>query len=118
MNEKVKQLWVEALPKYTQTKGRLKSGNCFCVLGVLCDLYIEHHPDSHWAGENGDMFSNPSKNNFNTGTLPFCVMEWAGIEDWLGPILNISGNETRVSYHNDIFIVTFEELAKAIETQC
>lgn len=41
MNQTVKKKWVEALRsnRYNQTRGTLRSPqNCFCVLGVLCDV--------------------------------------------------------------------------------
>lgn len=40
MNEKIKQQWIAALRsgKYEQGQSKLKSGNKFCCLGVLCDI--------------------------------------------------------------------------------
>lgn len=37
----IKENWVKALRsgKYRQGKGRLRKGNLFCCLGVLCDLH-------------------------------------------------------------------------------
>ena len=39
MNPEIKKRWLEALPKYQKGKMYLKSGDRFCALGVLCDLY-------------------------------------------------------------------------------
>jgi hypothetical protein len=48
MNEEFKRKWVEALRsgKYAQGTGRLRDGDSFCCLGVLCDL----SDSSKWDG--------------------------------------------------------------------
>lgn len=61
MNQTVKKKWVEALrsDRYDQTRGYLKYGSCFCVLGVLCDIvdpngWKPYNRDSQsWRGEAG-----------------------------------------------------------------
>ena len=52
MNKQVKRLWLDALKsrKYPQGKGRLKRGDSFCCLGVLCELSILHHNTSSTLG--------------------------------------------------------------------
>lgn len=46
MNPEIKAKWVEALRsgRYEQTSGRLKDGDAFCCIGVLCDVY----PEGFW----------------------------------------------------------------------
>jgi hypothetical protein len=41
MDATLKAKWLEALRsgKYAQTSGQLRLGNCFCCLGVLCDIF-------------------------------------------------------------------------------
>ena len=60
------QLWLEALekPLFWSVRGRLRghvkdsqiTGCGFCILGVLCELFIQHAPEAkkikaHWDGE-------------------------------------------------------------------
>ncbi len=54
MNKRYKKIWVDSLRsgKYKQGKGRLKAGNTYCCLGVLCDaLGIEADEQDKFAGE-------------------------------------------------------------------
>jgi len=41
MNAEIKQQWIEELPQYPRTKGKLRDKNGFCPLGVLCDLHAK-----------------------------------------------------------------------------
>ena len=45
MNPEIKQKWVNALHsgKYEQGNGKLYSGQGYCCLGVLCDLYSKEN---------------------------------------------------------------------------
>ena len=49
MKAEIKRRWVAALRggKYRQTRTKLREGDTYCVLGVLCDL---HDPDG-WVPE-------------------------------------------------------------------
>jgi hypothetical protein len=40
MNTEIKEKWIEALKsgEYSQAQNTLRDGNCFCCLGVLCDV--------------------------------------------------------------------------------
>lgn len=51
MHAELKAKWLEALRsgKYDQTTGQLRDGNCFCCLGVLCDVF---NPNG-WEGVTG-----------------------------------------------------------------
>lgn len=75
MDQAVKQKWIEALNsfKYKQYRGSLRSmviPDCFCVLGVLCDLH---------AKETGTEWKGATYLN-STATLSNEVMLWAGID--------------------------------------
>lgn len=52
MNPDIQAKWVAALRsgKYNQCRGQLRKGDCFCAIGVLCDV-IE--PDGWKRGYNG-----------------------------------------------------------------
>jgi hypothetical protein len=41
MDAQLKKQWLEALRsgKYDQGTGQLRDGNCFCCLGILCDIF-------------------------------------------------------------------------------
>ena len=49
MNNELRNLWVEALRsgKYKQGKGRLRDGDTYCCLGVLCDLVAADNSDAY-----------------------------------------------------------------------
>ena len=72
MNKRVKKLWVKALKseKYRQGVERLKMGNFFCCLGVLCDLH---------AKETGNNWSNGGRYFGERGGLPHEVVVWAEV---------------------------------------
>lgn len=136
MKPKIKKLWVKALrsDEYNQGTGRLVSskpdGDYFCCLGVLVDLYIEHHVCEGWSvsrypptlGVSG-VFENAEF------TLPNKVMKWAGLESG-DPMVNakhfkrtsipytarVQHSKVTLSYLNDRK-TPFEQIAELIEEQ-
>jgi hypothetical protein len=82
VNPEIKTRWVAALRsgKYPQGRGRLKTEEGFCCLGVLCDLAAEDGI-GHW--EQKDTYFNRHyflvttvhENNY----LPMEVATWAGL---------------------------------------
>lgn len=74
MNPKVKQLWLAALRShnYPQGKGRLRIGDTFDPLGVLCDLYSKNQ----WSLVEGSYEYLGA-----THLLPAAVVEWAGLDE-------------------------------------
>ena len=63
MDAELKTKWLEALRsgKYDQGTGQLRNGNCFCCLGVLCDIFdpnawkIDRNSNAEWSyGEGFD----------------------------------------------------------------
>ena len=74
MNPKVKELWLTALRSgdYTQGKGRLRTGDSFDPLGVLCDLYSK----DQWSLVEGSYEYLGA-----THLLPAAVVEWAGLDE-------------------------------------
>ena len=81
MNEQIKQDWIAALLSgdYTQGQERLRDGDRYCCLGVLCDLYVKSHNDLRWDAneivDNDNLF-------VEDVTLPSQVVRWAGLEEY------------------------------------
>ena len=77
MVPEVKVKWLEALRNGTYKQGRktLKSGESFCCLGVLTDLYIKEMGKGKW--DERDYFVTPVEGA--KAFLPACVQEWAGV---------------------------------------
>jgi hypothetical protein len=91
MNEEIRERWVRALKsgEYKQGYGRLRIGNKYCCLGVLCDLAARdgivnaHEEDGYIAGEfsyDGSRFA-----------LPAAVVKWAGLREQ-DPFMNRAQN--------------------------
>ena len=117
MNPTVKQKWVEALRSgdYQQTQGILKWRNCFCVLGVLCDVYRLEKGIKGWSDQ--DYFFVGDEHEVNI--LPKAVVDWAGLGSRTGPMLSINHSRLlQITVFNNDMCLTFEELADAIEAQC
>jgi hypothetical protein len=128
MNEDVKKLWVEAMRsgRFIHGKGRLKGETligrevCHCVIGVLCEVYKETHPDTK-------LEYNSSGTNFGfvEGKLPAGtkslvsheVNEWAGISNDFDICLEVNGKSAPLWMVNDRGTMTFPELADLIEEQ-
>ncbi len=111
MEEEVAKKLVEALRsgKYKQTRGRLRSTAmkvielgvvvseerpCFCILGVLCDMFASEHSFARWEQANSAglptremQFVVDSENedagvkvsNRSDTCLPVSVVAWAGL---------------------------------------
>lgn len=84
MDQTVKAKWVAALRsgEYEQGRGRLKTGNAFCCLGVLCDLYAKEHTDGQWVDNSlmGGSFAFKTEGSYlNAYGPPDDVQEWAGL---------------------------------------
>ena len=103
MKKKIKKLLVDALRSgdYKQTFGTYESlDGCFCILGVVKDLYRKHTNDP-------DICYDPSV--------------WKKINSWAGHVMGegieINGLTACLIDHNDYHEVTFEEFADAIDSQ-
>lgn len=80
MNKEVARKWVEALRsgEYEQTQLRLRRGDSYCCLGVLCDLYRKD-VGGHWIGGSGETFVAPDGIE-DCCVTPHAVDDWAGIQ--------------------------------------
>lgn len=105
MKEDVLDSWLAALESgdYKHSKGYLReSDDCFCPLGVLCDLYIKEHDDVKWEKVIGSPKPENTGHHYtikgNSGFLPIEVQMWAGVDSEDPVILTVeyinSRNET------------------------
>lgn len=94
MKNDIADKWIAALRsgQYTQAKGVLKKGNSHCCLGVLCELYLQEHPEARWVqdGPLNHFFANSE--DCNHSLLPNAVRDWAGMrtKDGLMPGSSLS----------------------------
>ena len=106
MNERVKQLWVEALRsgEYKQCNYSLRRDESkvisYCCLGVLCELYAREHSHFDWA-----------QIGIRTW-LPVYVMHWAGLTK---PDPEPKYGDHTLSDLNDRAGYNFEQIAEVIE---
>ena len=96
MDQAIKAEWVKALRsgKYKQGNGRLRDGDTFCCLGVLCDIGTKKAWASNGAycGLAGDK---------RTGFLPHTISNLAGLSDYTQNVLS-SLNDCAGSSFNEI----------------
>lgn len=105
MNQEVKTKWIQALRsgKYKQGFGVLRGEDCYCCLGVLCDL----NEDTDW-----EVLDNPVENIYKPFPdnsyicLPNKISEWAEIT---------ARQEDVLATLNDTARYTFEQIADYIE---
>lgn len=84
MNARIKQLWLDALRSgnYEQGMGRLRTGDSFCCLGVLCDLHRKETGAGRWTSEADERcYELPDNSSIAEFYLPTEVAIWAGIAD-------------------------------------
>lgn len=109
MNPKVKKMFVKALRsgKYRQTYNILHLENSFCVLGVLCNLYIKKHKDAQWRNQVGvtEYFISMNR-DFSFSFPPKEILDWSGLEE---------GDANLLIELNDEDEKTFSWLANFIE---
>jgi hypothetical protein len=76
MDAQLKAKWLEALRsgKYDQGTGQLRSNNCFCCLGVLCDVFDQSRWEkAEWSyGEGTDK-------SYEIATLPYAFAVRVGM---------------------------------------
>lgn len=101
MKPKIKAMWCEALRsgKYKQANGRLRKGDKFCCLGVLCDIYKKRQKRGRWR----DGLFSVGTTKDEQYVLPESVIKWAGLLDNDNPQNpSIHGTPTKtLGSHND-----------------
>lgn len=109
MNANAKK-WVEALRsgEFKQVKGRLKTVDGYCCLGVVCELAIK-------AGVPVGVGAIGLLPTFEgeTARLPKGVRDWIGLRDAYG---SYDGDSTSLSHEND-HGKSFAEIADIIESE-
>lgn len=107
MNQRVKNLWVEALTNgtYQQATRSLRNSEGYCCLGVLCDLYLKENKEKEWSYE-----YNHWRLDGKANILPSFVMEWAGLKECNPKII---AKHSLVSYNDEG--MSFTQLAELIE---
>lgn len=124
MKKEIKDKWVEALRsgKYKQGSGQLRQDDCFCCLGVLCDIYIKTTNTGKWEpilNSEGQFVFSVNKAESETGVLTESVSSWSGLgEEKSGnPSIKINGvfHSTLASLNDNG--ISFKKIADLIEKQ-
>lgn len=110
MKRSIARKWAQALEsgEYKQCKGKLREGDSFCCLGVLCNLHAQEHPEI--AVEQTKTFSYIGE----TGILPEEVQAWAGMFTRKGTREDGLPNLAEL---NDYYDKSFPEIAKVIRKE-
>ena len=123
MNKEVKKLWLDALKsrQYVQGKGRLRKtvlgSDCFCCLGVLCDLSISNYnSSSRWgvrkdAIAGGRVFKFKNEGGGCGGLPPYEVLDWAGLTTSVAQDLSTINDQPRTPEN-----AHFAEVIESIES--
>ena len=118
MNPRVKKLWVAALRsgQYRQGRHQLRTGNnCFCVLGVLCNLHARAHPEIAAAQKDRTGYMGLYR------SLSTAVEVWSGFYPTVMRLRWKPAGEPlqkiTLTLLNDLYELPFEQLADLIEKQ-
>ena len=79
MKKRVKKLWVEALRSggYKQGRKRLRYGDTYCCLGVLCDLYRKETGEGKWNKQQSALVTLNDVRSFDfNGIADHIEKEW------------------------------------------
>jgi hypothetical protein len=112
MDKKVKDKWVKALKskKYKKGIARLKKGNCYCVMGVLCAVIGLDSNDK-------DEFIYQDKTYRTFPPEELCKNLGITKSGHLPKNVAIKGKKLNLlSYINDVSGATFEDMADIIES--
>lgn len=103
-NKKNIQKWVDALRsgKYSQAHGKLTRDNCFCCLGVACEI--------SGVEKKRDLYGITGERHF----LPLEVYQWLGINS-RDPLVFYGNDFTKLTAVNDEFRLSFDQIANLIE---
>jgi hypothetical protein len=109
MKRSIARKWAKALEsgEYKQGKGRLRKGDKWCCLGVLCNLHAQAHPEIAAKQKHKSRYMN------HESVLPEEVQDWAGMNSDDGYITY--GND--LVGMNDMKGMSFAEIAKVIRKE-
>lgn len=119
MKEEIKDKWVNALRSgaYQQTEFSLKVNDCFCVLGVLCDLAVkEGVADWREVGYDGMSYGrvyNKGKDSSSSSEVLVDIQQWSGLQSSRGFLMNDALAPTLSDLNDEG--TNFEVLADYIE---
>ena len=137
MKTEIKTRWIAALRsgEYKQGYGHLRTmDNCYCALGVLCDLYSKDE-NRQWTtmrmmfddGEGTEprlqqvyVMYHPHNDQYSVSVPQLHVGEWAGMQ--CNPFVKAKSpygvmNQYRLSEVNDVLKYTFDQIADIIEAE-
>lgn len=105
--------------EYKQTKGRLKTEEGFCCLGVLCDLYLKEQSEEWKSSDFIEEDEVLSYEIYSCDTLPpESVVVWAGLPCASpGVMIDYRDYVNDLTELNDSLGKSFAEIADYIETQ-
>jgi hypothetical protein len=113
MNKDIAYKWADALEsgKYVQATGRLRVGDTYCCLGVLCDI----SELGTWKQYSNGHAYRVSSATYASSQLPYALAKWAGIQTGTDP--ELAPHYPRyggATYLNDNRKLTFKEIAALI----
>lgn len=112
MNPEIKQRWIAALKSgdYNQAFYKLRAGDNFCCLGVLCDLHSKE-TGNEWIQDSDSYYMGQRV------SLPEKVMAWAGLDLYKSRKVLLPKTKIVLSAMNDSYGKTFDEIATLIEEE-
>ncbi len=123
MNEEVKTKWLAALrgeleesegKPFVQATQRLRDGDTYCCLGVLCELYARETGEGSWSGKGAWVVFTAGDGRVRRRLPPQGVWEWAGLDSANPDIVGEDRGE--LAALND-YGCTFDAIADLIEAQ-
>lgn len=103
--------FIEALESGTYQQGRLRlrSGDesTFCCLGVACEVALQSGCPVTYSKAHADL---PARYGDRAGMLPDEVQAWLGCPE--DPKLEVRGEVTTATHHNDLLGCSFTEIAQ------
>jgi hypothetical protein len=118
MNKEIKEKWIQALESDEYKKGteKLRIGEEFCCLGVLCDIYSKETGLGKWKG---DVFNESVTDHKSLSILPVVVKEWAGLKGVNPKIESYDFDVETIAGVNDHLSPsgTFKEVIEIIKEQ-
>ncbi len=98
--------------EYSQARGALRKGDCFCALGVACETYRQETRKGRWHKEG--FFCVKLPNDYEQtadDVMPRVVSQWYGF-DSTDPVVYYRDT---ISHLNDAAGMNFNEIADKLE---
>ena len=102
----------------------MRQGDCFCVLGVMCEVWRRHtnHKNVEWLAVDAEEINNPADVVYAFGraqyylSLPEKIAEWFGLEN-CNPEVVVGGEHYAISELNDVDGFDFQSFADMLTNQ-